>query len=200
MSSMILSQKHCEKKLREIRALKQKQKHNSEELGKIQKEKYYEDTIKRLYRKVLDVLPDDVQQYILGFVDTNTRLKFLKTIYTPDFVNANLSSLCNNRVTIKKLFSCLKYVRRIFTEYFPKDGNIYREWGYYVEDCKYYPKNLEYFMQRPPRNNKRYYVDILISIIIICIKNYTRIYATNDNDIHEREKDMIKLFSRIKSM
>ena len=45
MSSMILSQKHCEKKLREIRALKQKQKHNSEELGKIQKEKYYEDTI-----------------------------------------------------------------------------------------------------------------------------------------------------------
>ena len=36
--SMILSQKHCEKKLREISILKQKPKHNKEELEKIQNE------------------------------------------------------------------------------------------------------------------------------------------------------------------
>lgn len=182
--SMILSQKHCEKKLREIRILKQKQKHNKEELEKIQNEEYYENIIKRVYRKVLHVIPDDIQQYIWSFVDVNTKLNFLRTIYNPHYIDTKLSSIENSRLTIRRLSSCMKYVERIFTHYLNKDGDNYKKWEHYINNRKYYTKN----------------VDILISIIKIGIKNYTRIYATRDKDIHETEKDIIKLFISIKSI
>jgi len=212
MSSIIHSQKYCEKKMREIRALKQKQKNNTEELEKIQKEEYYNNIIKRHYRKILNVIPDDVQQHIWGFVDTNTKLNFLRTIYTPDLIKSKLLSLEYNQVNIKKIFSCLKYVKPIFNYYLDKDGHIYKRWLCYMKD------NVEYFMQKPPQSEKNYYINIIISIIVAVVKNYTRIYTNNKidvaiknytttfiitkdaKDIREREKDMIKLFCRIQSM
>jgi hypothetical protein len=190
--SMILSQKHCEKKLREISILKQKPKHNKEELEKIQNEEYYKNIIKRVYRKILHVIPDDIQQYIWSFVDVNTKLNFLRTIYTPQYIDSKLSSIENSRLTIKKLFSCMKYVERIFTHYLNKDGDNYKKWGHYINNRKYYTTNVEYFMEG--------HINTLISIIKIGIKNYTRIYATRDKDIHETEKDIIKLFISIKSI
>jgi len=198
--------------MREIRALKQKQKNNTEELEKIQKEEYYNNIIKRHYRKILNVIPDDVQQHIWGFVDTNTKLNFLRTIYTPDLIKSKLLSLEYNQVNIKKIFSCLKYVKPIFNYYLDKDGHIYKRWLCYMKD------NVEYFMQKPPQSEKNYYINIIISIIVAVVKNYTRIYTNNKidvaiknytttfiitkdaKDIREREKDMIKLFCRIQSM
>jgi len=212
MSSVIYSQKHCEKKLREIRALKQKQKNNADELEKIQKEEYYNNIIKRHYRKVLNIIPDDVQQHIWGFVDTNTKLNFLRTIYTPELIKSKLLSIEYNQVNIKKLFSCLKYAKPIFNYYLDKDGHIYKRWMCYMKD------NVEYFMQKPPKSEKKYYTNIIISIIVAAVKNYTRIYTNNRNDvtienytttytfskhakdIRETEKDMIKLFCRIACM
>jgi len=213
MSSIIHSQKHCEKKLREIRYLKQKQKNNTEELEKIQKEEYYNNIIKCHYRKVLNIIPDDVQQHIWGFVDTNTKINFLRTTYTPDLINNKLLSLENNRVNIKKLFSCLKYVKKIFNYYLDKEGQTYQRWGFFMKDYnKRY--NVEYFMKKPPKSQKNYYINIIISLIDVAIKNYTRIYTTNkidvaiknntiskdSKDIREAEKDMIKLFCRIACM
>lgn len=201
MSSIILSQKQCNKKLREIRVLKQKEKHTAEELAKIQKEEYYKNIIKREYRKVLHDIPDDVQEYIWSFVDVNTKLNFFRKIYTPDFINSKLLSFESNPPTIKKLFSCLKYVKQIFTHYLNKNGDIYKKWGYYIIDCQYYPTNVEYFLDTDlPVYNNRYYLNILVSLITIGIKNYTKIYAIKNNDIHEIEKDIIKLFIRIKNM
>jgi len=73
-------------------------------------------------------------------------------------------------------------------------------------------------MQKPPQSEKNYYINIIISIIVAVVKNYTRIYTNNKidvaiknytttfiitkdaKDIREREKDMIKLFCRIQSM
>lgn len=217
MSSVIPSQKQCEKKLREISALKQKPKNNTEELEKIQKEEYYKNIIKHHYRKVLSVIPDDVQQHIWGFVDVNTKLNFLRTIYTQEFINTKLSSLENNRINIKKLFSCLEYVKPIFNYYLDKDGHTYKRWGFFMEGYnKRY--NVEYFMQKPPKSEKKYYINTIISLIDAGIKNYTRIYTNNkideviennlyklrisksSKDIRETEKDMIKLFCRIACM
>jgi hypothetical protein len=73
-----------------------------------------------------------------------------------------------------------------------KDGDNYKKWGHYINNRKYYTTNVEYFMEG--------HINTLISIIKIGIKNYTRIYATRDKDIHETEKDIIKLFISIKSI
>jgi hypothetical protein len=200
MSVVAPSQKYCEKKLREIHVLKQKQKHNKEEFEKIQKEEYYENIMNRLYRKRLHVLPDDVQQYIWDFLDINTKLNFYRTIYTPDYITSKFKTMEHHPIIIKRLFSCMKYVKRVFTHYLKKDGAIYKKLQLQLPFCSRYPTTVEYFMKAPPAHNKRYYIDILISIIIVAIKNYTKMYATGDKYIHETEKNIVKLFIRLKNI
>jgi len=111
------TQKQCEKKLREIYVLKQKKQHTKEETEKINREQYYKAQIKDVHVKYLDTLPDDIQFHILGFLDANTRLKYLRSKYTDKFIHNKLSLLPNNKATIKKLFSCIKYVTPIFLNY-----------------------------------------------------------------------------------
>jgi hypothetical protein len=200
MSAVAPSQKYCEKKLREIRVLKQKQKHNKEEFEKIQKEEYYENMMNRFYRKRLHVLPDDVQQYIWDLVDINTKLNLFRTIYTPDYITSKFKTMEHDPLTIKQLFSCMKYVKRVFTHYLKKNGAIYQDLQFHLPFRSSYPTTVEYFMQAPPAHNKRYYIDILISIIIVAIKNYTKMYATGDKYIHETEKDIMKLFVTLKNI
>lgn len=203
MVSRIPPYKECLKKLREIRRLKLKCHHNAEELKKLQKEEYYRNIIKRIYWKALHVLPDDVQRYIWSFVDINTRLNFLKTIYTPDFVGNKLSTLEINTQTVKKLFSCLKYVRRIYTHYLNKQSSIYIICHNFF--CLYYPTNVECCMKiiidiDKYKYKEAYFFNTIIWIIILLIKKYTKMYAitTNINELRENEKNMIKLFARIK--
>ena len=192
----MFSKKKCEKKLREIQILKQNKNHNADELEKMNKENYYKKFLKQNYEKKLAVLPDEIQLYIMSFIDTNTRLNYLRSKYTPDFVDNKLSLLTNDNLTITHLYSCIKYTKKILTTYLNKDGGIYKKIKYDIEDCKYYPKDLSYFMKKK-KEDIRYNKNSLILIIITCVKHYTRMYnkIDNNNEIRENEKNMIKLFT-----
>ena len=192
----MFSKKKCEKKLREIQILKQNKNHNADELEKMNKENYYKKFLKQNYEKKLAVLPDEIQLYIMSFIDTNTRLNYLRSKYTPDFVDNKLSLLPNDNLTITHLYSCIKYTKKILTTYLNKDGGNYKKIKYYIEDCKYYPKDLSYFMKKK-KEDIRYNKNSLILIIITCVKHYTRMYnkIDNNNEIRENEKNMIKLFT-----
>ena len=149
----MFSKKKCEKKLREIQILKQNKNHNADELEKMNKENYYKKFLKQNYEKKLAVLPDEIQLYIMSFIDTNTRLNYLRSKYTPDFVDNKLSLLPNDNLTITHLYSCIKYTKKILTTYLNKDGGIYKKIKYDIEDCKYYPKDLSYFMKKKKRGH-----------------------------------------------
>lgn len=202
-----MSSKKIEKKLREIQILKEKKTLTPQEVEKIQKEKDYKNILKS-DEKVLEVLPDDVQRYILEFMDTNTRLKYLFSKYSPNFVKNKLSLLSMNKLTLKRLYSCQKYIMDVvnLNKDWPQSDILKNYWCYLRRDIidigfkdKYkriyeYPSDL---LHKP-----HYYFDILKSIITTVVQNYTKIVRkTNDENVHLKiEKNMIKLFSRISSM
>jgi hypothetical protein len=195
----MLSKTHFDKKLREFHLLKHEQNLNAEELT-IQKETHYKKTLEKGYGKTLEVLPDEVQRYIWEFVDNNTRLNFFRSIYTYEFVNDKLSALEHNRLIVKKLYSCFKYVERISRDVLNN------------EECKRYKPfticvDLQYFLrifdEYEYMNNKYISVTkILKSIIVYSVKYYTEMYNQTKNiiEIQENETNMLKLFIRISSI
>jgi hypothetical protein len=192
------SAKKWEKKLREIQTLKLKKNHSVEELDKISKENHYRKLLQQqIYGgTVLSVLPDDLKIYVLEFVDVNTRVNLLRTKYTPNFIQNKLSLLPNDKLlTIKQLFSCVPYVQKILTTYLNKQGDAYRKIKYYVND------DLQYFTEYFDRCHGCSITvkPLLISIIITGVKHFTKMYKqTSDvGEIHDNEKNMIKLFARV---
>jgi tRNA nucleotidyltransferase/poly(A) polymerase len=186
-----MSSKKIEKKLREISILKQKRDLTVDEIEKIQKETYYKNILHKLYgKKILEVLPDEVQLYILGFIDTNTRLKFLRSKYTPNFVSKNLTLLPMNKSTLEKLYSCMKYIKIVFENSLNKDSNIYKEFSKQIDD------DIHRILRYP-----HYYFDFLKSIIAVGLKHYGKIYTkiTNKYTLRENEINMIKLFATLSS-
>jgi len=194
------SAKKWEKKLREIQTLKLKKNHSMEEVEKISKENHYRKLLQQqIYGgTVLSVLPDDLKIYVLEFVDVNTRLNLLRTKYTPDFIQNKLSLLPNDKLlTIKQLFSCVPYVQKILTTYFNKQRDVYKKIQYYVnDDLQYF---TEYFYRCSIDGNGIIVKRLLISMIITGVKHFTKMYKqTSDaREIHDNEKNMIKLFARV---
>jgi len=192
------SAKKWEKKLREIQTLKLKKNHSVEEVDKISKENHYRKLLhQQIYGgTVLSVLPDDLKIYVLEFVDVNTRLNLLRTKYTPNFIQNKLSLLPNDKLlTIKQLFSCVPYVQKILTTYLNNQGDAYRKIKYYVND------DLQYFTEYFYRCHGCSITvkPLLISMIITGVKHFTKMYKqTSDvGEIHDNEKNMIKLFARV---
>ena len=200
IQNMSSSEKKLEKKLREIQTLKLKKNHSADEVEKIGKENHYKKLLhQQIYGgTILSVLPDDVKIYILEFVDVNTRLNLLRTKYTHDFIQSKLSLLPNDKLlTIKQLYSCVRYVKKILTNYLNKQGDAYKKIEYYIHD------DLQYFTKR----FNRCIIDgcgiivkrVLISMIITGVKHFTKMYKqTSDvREIHDNEKNMVKLFARV---
>jgi hypothetical protein len=193
------SLKQCEKKLREIQRLKQKQNHNTDELNKIKKESHYKKILNEIKgTNMLHILPDDVKICIMEFLDINSRLNLLRKKYTPEFINEKLSLLPLNKVTIKKMCSCLRYVIKILTTYLDRSCDIYRNIWFYIE-YKTNTNLLEYFIKLYDKDMCSYAVNTLKHLINIGVKNYTKMYRKTNNidEIHENEKNMIKLFINI---
>jgi hypothetical protein len=98
-------------------------------------------------------------------------------------------------LTIKQLFSCVPYVQKILTTYLNKQGDAYRKIKYYVND------DLQYFTEYFDRCHGCSITvkPLLISIIITGVKHFTKMYKqTSDvGEIHDNEKNMIKLFARV---
>jgi hypothetical protein len=179
----MLSKKKAEKKLREISILKQKINNSREEEEKIQKEQYYKNILQRtLY------LPEEIQRYIFEYTDTNIRLKILRMKYTPNFVNKKLSLFPKDKLTIKRLYSCVKYIEDTIIRY-------NSDYAWYIQ------YNLDWFLQKPHPNNPNYYINTLISIITTGIKHYSKIYKQEKNIkiIQKNESNMLILFAKISS-
>jgi hypothetical protein len=66
--------------------IKAKTKLTQEELNKVELETYYENQMKEFHKKTFNDLPEDVHNYILTFLDTNTRLNLLRTKYPTQFI------------------------------------------------------------------------------------------------------------------
>jgi len=77
-----------------------------------------------------------------------------------------------------------------------KEGELYNRLGGYVTD------KLKTFLRPLPSHNKKWYFNILLDIILVSIKNYTRMYKqTTDLDkIYKNEKNMLKLLAWIASL
>jgi hypothetical protein len=198
----MLSLKQYEKKLREIQRLKQKQNHNIDEINKIKKENHYKKILNEIKgTTMLHILPDEVQICIMEFLDINSRLNLLRKKYTPEFINDKLSLLPLNKLTIKKLYSCIKYVINIITNYLDYNSENFRNIRCYIDDFKY-DKNayfLQHFIKLYKKDMCDYAIDLLKDVIIIGVKHYTKMYKKSNNihEIHENEKNMIKLFINI---
>jgi len=206
------TQRKLEKKLREIQILKQKENLSADELEKIQKEGQYKKSLKQ-FGKILELLPDDVQVYILEFVDRNTRVNYLRTIYTPEYVKKRLSALKNNKLTIKRLYSCVKYIKNLFTNNWSNYKHRYGALGRYENNEIYADllfafhnydasDGINYYLKKPPKHNRNLYFDSLISIITSGIKQYSKMYKQTKNPkvIEENETNLLKLFVRISSL
>lgn len=192
------SVKKLEKKLREIQTLKLKKNHSADEVEKIGKENHYKKLLHQQIHggTVLSALPDDVKIYILEFVDVNTRLNLLRTKYTHDFIQSKLSILPNKLLTIKQLYSCVRYVKKILTSYLNKHGDAYKNIEYDIHD------DLQHFTKRFYRcsiDGNDIVKRLLISMIITGVKHFTKIYkqTADVREIHDNEKNMIKLFARV---
>jgi len=144
----------------------------------------------------LETIPDDVQQIIFGYLEPSVRLGMLKQKYSPEFMTQKMSQLPETDVIIKKLFAIVQHAKPILIKYLNHNGDIYRNIKYFIEECIYYPKNLDYFIKNPM------YCRYLIEIIIVCVKNYTKMYkqTKNSEEICNTEKQMIKIYSLILSL
>jgi len=144
----------------------------------------------------LEKIPDDVQIQIFSYLEPSVRLCLLKNKYKSEFIEKKMSEMPETDITVKKLYAIFLYAKPILTKYLNNNGDIYRNIKYFIEECRYYPKNLDYFMDKP------YYNRYLVEIIITCIKNYTKMYKQTKNmeEILNVEKQMIKLYCSILSL
>jgi hypothetical protein len=200
--SVIPSQKHCRKKLREIGDLKKQKELNYEQKEKISKEKFYKDIIRTVYQKVLERIPDEVQQIILEYLDVNTRLKMLRSKYTQEFAKDRMSGLLIDKPisqnTLIKLVSLVKYLIPIFKTYLSKDGDIYKRLGWSAK------RTVENFLNFHKTRvlldgNKMECYNACVELITTGIKHYSQMYKkeTDSNEIRKNEINILKLFTSI---
>ena len=95
MYEVIPSKKKCQKMLRQICNLKQKENLTNEEIVKVEKYRYYWDIYNNNYTKAL---PYELQNIILSFIDPNTRMMILKATYYK-----KIKSIINNDITITNI-------------------------------------------------------------------------------------------------
>jgi len=199
---VIPSHKHCIKKLREIKELKKKKELNDEQREKISKEKFYKDIIRTVYQRVLERIPDEVQQIILEYLDVNTRLKMLRLKYTPDFAKERLAGLLIGKPishnVLTKLDSLANYLMPILDKYLSKGGDVYKRLGI----------NARLFISHGLiLKGKRWLLDgnkmeiykAYVEVITTGIRHYSQMYKkeTDPDEIRTNEINIMKLFATL---
>jgi len=119
--------KKCEKKLREIALLKQKQIHTKEELEKIEKESLYKKMLsetKQIKQTSFDALPDDVIYIILSYMSSHDRLNLILEKHPVSYLTNMLSKLPRTLSNFYKLYPSLKSAQKILEYiYYNKPNN-----------------------------------------------------------------------------
>jgi hypothetical protein len=197
---MASTTKKYEKKIREIQNLKKKQNLNDSEIDKIKKESYFKELLNknRNTTTIYNDLPNELRLYIMEYLDTNTRLNLLRKKYTIEFIKNKLSYLPSKEVSsIKKLYLCFKYIENILVKYLDKNSDIYNRIRFYIDYKHIKPIiNYQYFLENDGSNDWWFSKKILIELILIGIKHFSKMYKRTNNatEINENEKSMIKMF------
>jgi hypothetical protein len=200
---VIPSQKVFENNLIGTQNLKQKfekgekgEKMTLEEKG--EKEEYFKNIMKKNYKQILEVIPDDIQQIILSFLDINTRLNFIKSKYPSDIFSNKLSKLPRTLQTLRILFKAMKYMEFILLNYYKE--NEYNEFGFYLNDEPFWLKIIK--SQSSYYVNLNYYIDILTKMIVVSMNHYKKMYkkTRSAKQIEINEKNMLKLYLFVLSL
>jgi hypothetical protein len=134
----------------------------------------------------------------MEYLDTNTRLNLLRKKYTIEFIKNKLSYLPSKEVSsIKKLYLCFKYIENILVKYLDKNSDIYNRIRFYIDYKHIKPIiNYQYFLENDGSNDWWFSKKILIELILIGIKHFSKMYKRTNNatEINENEKSMIKMF------
>ena len=139
---------------------------------------------------MLEKIPDDIQTHILGFLDTNTKLKYLRSKYTSEFIKKKLQHLPKHALSLKTLYSCIAYVKPILVPCLNIYGrSFYREIIYKIDDRIEYAKTLKSDTNTQIDTG---YFNCLVGIILSGFTEYER------DPNREHERDLIKLLCYIK--
>ena len=204
----IPSNRICQEKLREIQRLKEKQLTEpltTEELVKIGRETYYTRMSQTKDPKVLEIIPDDIQQIIFEFLDPNTRVRMLRYKYniksvkhsldetygvliSSDEVRSNLRHRIfgfNRCSTIRRCRSVFNYLYRIIKRVSPimnavldHNGEIYK--SIFIHSPDSHASLAYYFLDHSTNYSKRNckgYIQKFIKTIEVTFKHYTKMYT-----------------------
>lgn len=178
--------KQVKQKLKEMDRFKKKLRnvHNAQE--QITRKKH--ENLKNL-QKYFKWLSPDLKNYIWEFVDSNTRLNYIQSQYTEQFMMHKLDSLPNTPAINQKLFMCMKYIIHIYNECVEYEFKCLYELAiWYLNQTLFKSFN---------DNFRRFYM----SVIKLSLKKYTKMYEKTNNisEIYANEKRMIKLYLYILS-
>lgn len=211
----IPSKKVCEKKLREICILKQKHTQeplNSEEKTKVDRETYYQWIIRTEHEKVLERLPDEIQQLILSFLDHTTRLNVLGAKYPPNTVCHRLLCLPKTVYTINHLIGLVKRVTPIIQQLQGHKNGLQKE------KARLYTKQLKrqilsecqthYMSREQARAHYIRTLDIysvhLTKTVEIALRHYHKMYSLSASvpsiHIDKNEHTILKVYAHIASI
>jgi hypothetical protein len=213
----IPSKKVCEKKLREIRILKQKHTQeplNTEEQTKVDRETYFQEIIRTEHEKVLERLPDEIQQLILSFLDHNTRLNVLGAKYLPNTVCHRLLCLPKTVYTINHLIGLVQRVTPIIQQLQGhKDGLQKEKARLYTKqlrrqilcECQTHYMSREQARAHYIRTLDNYSIQ-LAKTVEIALRHYHKMYTLSASvpsiriRINENEHTMLKVYAHIASV
>ena len=165
-----MSSRKYMKKLREIKALKEKPLLSLEEKQKVDMEQELTVLLRNTTARTLDQFPEELLLLILGFVDANTRLKLLKYSGFFQKVEQVLKTVPNTPLAVKQYYACLEILEPIIYKYWSKIS-------LYAKDiCSiWHNDSLEaYEKQCVPYMNLT--CEYMNKCIIVGVKEYTKMY------------------------
>ena len=171
---------------------------NTEENDKLALESYYKDIIRTKHEKVLERLPDVIQELILSFVDVKTRLRILRAKYPRSHIMKQIMALPNTHATIDHLIQLTKYVSPILKQVLDHEGYLYQTSYLYTDDLR---ERILHFLGIHFDGYSRYYTELLTYTIDVALKHYTKMYTISPplpaQKLIANELAMIRVYAQL---
>ena len=194
--SMDIEYKKAYKKLREIKELMQKKSVSIEEQNKINMEPHYLQIVKQRTKLTLDMLPDDLLQYIYSFIPYYDRNRGFKNKYNMDDLQQKITAFPQKRNSLTILYHMAVSCHMILSCYYP-DGSPELNYNY-LENTEYHYENLN-SKKRPTKDDILSIKHRFHNVILLCLKTYTKIYSKKlGADLYLKyEKIIFNIYAKI---
>ena len=165
------------KKLRQIKALKEKPLLSLEEKTKVDMEEKLSILLRKTTARKLDHFPEEILLLILGFVDANTRLKILKYSGFFQKVEKTLKTVPNTPHVLQQYYSCMEILEPI----------MYKYWSQIALEAKnirsiWHNNSLEDYQRQALQYNDCTY-NYMKQMIIVGVADYTRMYKREGDPV-----------------